>query len=66
MYHKSGRPLLLRGKLPMVMLFSLTFHVSFSKVPFQTSNQVSGGVTSALDGLPIPGVVVLAKEHLKA
>lgn len=57
---KVGRPLLLRGKLPMVMLLLLTFHVSLVSA-FQTSNQVSGVVTSALDGLPIPGVVVLAK-----
>ncbi|WP_158530522.1 SusC/RagA family TonB-linked outer membrane protein [Algoriphagus yeomjeoni] len=42
------------------MLLLLTFQVSFVNA-FQSSNQVTGVVTSDFDGLPIPGVVVLVK-----
>ncbi|MBN7816957.1 SusC/RagA family TonB-linked outer membrane protein [Algoriphagus pacificus] len=57
---KRGRSEKFTLKLPLLMLLLLTFQVSFVNA-FQTSNQVTGVVTSDFDGLPIPGVVVLVK-----
>lgn len=57
---KRAKPLRLNLKLPLLMLFLLTFQMTAVKA-FQTSNQVTGVVTSAFDELPIPGVVVLVK-----
>lgn len=47
-------------RLPILMLLLLIFQVSVVSA-FQSSNQVTGVVTSTFDNLPIPGVVVLAK-----
>ncbi|RAI92090.1 TonB-linked SusC/RagA family outer membrane protein [Algoriphagus yeomjeoni] len=57
---KRGWSIRIKLKLPLLMLLLLTFQVSFVNA-FQSSNQVTGVVTSDFDGLPIPGVVVLVK-----